>query len=96
MKKRNNTYINNLFNKILNESLEERADDIVNTINSDNIDELMNTPIEEGSETCEGCGTEISEGSNGLCEQCGSKTNEEVYEEFNETKIFDIFYCCFS
>jgi len=84
MKKRNNTYINNLFNKILNESLEERADDIVNTINGDNIDELMNTPIEEGSETCEGCGTEISEGSNGLCEQCGSKTNEEVYEEFNE------------
>jgi len=84
MKKTNNTYINNLFNKILSESLDEKVDEIVNKINGENVDEVMNTPISEGSETCEGCGSEMTEGSSGLCEQCGSKMDEGVYEEFNE------------
>jgi hypothetical protein len=84
MKKTNNTYINNLFNKILSESLDEKADEVMNRINGKNVEEIMNSPIDEGSEMCEGCGSEMTEGSSGLCEQCGSEMTEGVYEEFNE------------
>lgn len=85
MKKSNNTYINNLFNKILSESLDEKADEIVNRINGENIEKIMNTPIEEGSETCEGCGSEMTEGSSGLCEQCGGST-EPMDEQAEEVE----------
>jgi len=56
----------------------------MNRINGKNVEEIMNSPIDEGSEMCEGCGSEMTEGSSGLCEQCGSEMTEGVYEEFNE------------
>jgi hypothetical protein len=79
MKKINNTYITGLFNKLLNESLEDKADDIVNKIeNMGGVDAMMREPQidEEQSEMCEQCETELDE--EGMCEQCG--TNEELDE----------------
>ena len=93
MSKVNKTYINNLFNKILTESLEERVDDIVTKLSGEDIEEMMNQPvdmIDEGnSEMCEQCGSEMTEGSGGLCEQCSSKMesiDEQVNEEYDEEK----------
>lgn len=93
MNKVNKTYINNLFNKILTESLEERVDDIVTKLSGEDVEEMMNQPvdmIDEGnSEMCEQCGSEMTEGSGGLCEQCSSKMesiDEQVNEEYDEEK----------
>jgi hypothetical protein len=84
MKKTNNTYITNLFNKILTESLEERADEVINQIKEmGDIDQMMNEPVESDGEACEQCGGEMSEGE--TCEQCGySKKNIEEQEFFDD------------
>ena len=84
MSKVNKTYINNLFNKILTESLEERVDDIVTKLSGEDVEEMMNQPvdmIDEGdSEMCEQCGSEMSEGE---CSECGMY--EEVDEDLQES-----------
>jgi hypothetical protein len=72
MKKTNNTYITNLFNKILNESLEERAETILTQIKEmGDVDELMNKPIENNEEE--------------MCEQCDSDMVEE--QEYSDEEI---------
>lgn len=79
MKKLNNTYITNLFNKVLSESLEERADDIVKELESmGDIDKMMRDPVESSGETCEQCSGEMGEGE--TCEQCGH-SNENLKEQ---------------
>jgi len=82
MKKANNTYITNLFNKILSESLEERADEVINQIKEmGDIDQMMSEPVEGDGETCEQCGGEMSEGE---CNECGYKM-----ETIEEQEVFD-------
>jgi hypothetical protein len=72
MKKANNTYITNLFNKILSESLEERADTILSQIKEmGDIDELMNKPVETNEDE--------------MCEQCDPDTIDE--QEFSDEEI---------
>jgi hypothetical protein len=72
MKKTNNTYITNLFNKILSESLEERAETILTQIKEmGDVDELMNKPVENNEEE--------------MCEQCDSDMVEE--QEYSDKEI---------
>jgi hypothetical protein len=82
MKKINNTYITGLFNKLLNESLENKADDIITKIESmGGVDSMMREPqIEEGDgEVCEQCGSGLNE--SGMCEQCEMNEEDEVIYE---------------
>lgn len=79
MKKINKTYITGLFNKLLNENLENKADDIINKIESmGGVDSMMREPQidESDNEMCEQCGSGLNEA--GMCEQC--ETNEELDE----------------
>ena len=78
-------YIDSVVNKVLSESLEERADEIIDKLKSDvteeddmdGFEELeFNEDMEEG-ETCEQCGSMMSEGE---CSECGYKM-EGLYEE---------------
>jgi hypothetical protein len=79
-------YIDSVVNKVLRESLEERADEIINKLKSDvNEEDYMEgfeeiefneEDMEEG-ETCEKCGSMMSEGE---CSECGYKM-EGLYEE---------------
>jgi hypothetical protein len=74
-------YISNVFRKILKEDLEEKAESLMNKLNYDktlklNKDEEFDY-VQEGSEgMCEQCGTEMTEGE---CSECGYK-NEEIIE----------------
>jgi hypothetical protein len=74
-------YIANVFRKILKEDLEEKAESLMNKLNYDktlklNKDEEFDY-VQEGSEgMCEQCGTEMTEGE---CSECGYK-NEEIIE----------------
>lgn len=72
MKKLNTTYLDNLVSKILKETLEERANDIVSKIKSESKD---------GS-VCE-CGGQMYEGK---CNECGSMY-EDMSEEFDTEKL---------
>jgi hypothetical protein len=90
MKKVNNTYITGLFNKLLNESLENKADDIVTKIESmGGIDSMMREPqIEEGDgEVCEQCGSGLNE--SGMCEQCDMKEEDELIYELEMEDDFE-------
>jgi hypothetical protein len=69
-------YIANVFRQILKEDLEEKAESLMNKLNYDktlklNKDEEFDY-VQEGSQgMCEQCGSEIKEGE--ACEQCGAK-----------------------
>lgn len=80
MKKLNTTYLDNLVSKILKETLEERANDIVSKIKSESKD---------GS-VCE-CGGQMYEGK---CNECGSMyedMREGIYdvEDIDDSNEFD-------
>ena len=78
-------YIDSVVNKVLRESLEEKADEIINKLKSDVTEEddmdgfeeleFNEENMEEG-ETCEQCGGMMSEGE---CSECGYKM-EGIYE----------------
>ena len=71
-------YIDSVVNKVLRESLEERADEIINKLNSNSDEESDMSGFEElefnedmvEGETCEECGSMMSEGE---CSECGYK-----------------------
>ena len=80
MKKLNTTYLDNLVSKILKETLEERADDIVSKIKSESND----------GQVCE-CGGNMYEGK---CNECGGMyedMSEGIYdvEDLNNSDEFD-------
>ena len=80
MKKLNTTYIDNLVSKILKETLEERADDIVSKIKSES----------NNGQVCE-CGGQMYEGE---CNECGNMyedMSEGIYdvEDLNNSDEFD-------
>ena len=80
MKKLNTTYLDNLVSKILKETLEERADDIVSKIKSESND----------GQVCE-CGGNMYEGK---CNECGGMyedMSEGIYdvEDINNSDEFD-------
>jgi hypothetical protein len=82
MKKINNTYITGLFNKLLNESLDNKADDIISKIeNMGGVDSMMREPQieEENGDVCEQCGTGLNEA--GMCEQCDMNEDDDVIYE---------------
>ena len=72
MKKLNTTYLDNLVSKILKETLEERADDIVSKIKSES----------NNGQVCE-CGGQMYEGE---CNECGNMY-EDMSEEFDTEKL---------
>jgi hypothetical protein len=83
-------YIDSVVNKVLRESLEERAEEIINKLKSDvnekdDIDGFEELEFDEEynykGETCEECGGMISEGE---CSECGYKM-EGLYEESDST-----------
>jgi len=78
-------YIDSVVNKVLRESLEEKADEIINKIKSDVKEEDDMDGFEElefdeeymnKGETCEQCGGVMTEGE---CSECGYKM-EGIYE----------------
>jgi len=79
-------YIDSVVNKVLRESLEEKADEIISKLKSDVTEEddmdgfeeleFNEEDMEEG-ETCEECGSMMSEGE---CSECGYKM-EGLHEE---------------
>jgi len=80
MKKLNTTYLDNLVSKILKETLEERADDIVSKIKSESAD----------GQLCE-CGGNMYEGE---CNECGGMyedMSEGIYdvEDIDDSNEFD-------
>lgn len=92
MKKLNQTYIDNLVNRVITETLEEKADDIVKQINElgedSKIEKMMNSYINSGDDDFdsfdymdENGWTELDEGE--MCEQCGKPyaMEGEMYEE---------------
>lgn len=89
MKKLNQTYIDNLVNRVITETLEEKADDIVKQINElgedSKIEKMMNSYINSGDDSFdymdENGWTELDEGE--MCEQCGKPyaMEGEMYEE---------------
>jgi hypothetical protein len=75
-----NKYIDSVVNKVLKESLEERADKIIGKLNTkinetDDMDGFEEIDLNEG-ETCEQCGGSMNEGK---CSECGSEM-ENMYE----------------
>jgi len=55
--------ISKLTNKILNETIEEKANEVIEKLND----------LEEGEKPCKNCGGDLKEG---ICEQCGMKESE--------------------
>lgn len=84
-------YIDSVVNKVLRESLEEKADEIINKLKSDVTEEddmdgfeeleFNEEDMEEG-ETCEQCGGSMM--SEGECSECGYKM-EGLHEESDPT-----------
>jgi len=79
MKKLNNTYIDSLVTKILNETIQERADEL---------SEKLTHGVDEGmGETCEQCGDMMTEG---VCEQCSMEEGlYDVSGKFPKKQSFD-------
>lgn len=80
MKKLNQTYIDNLINKVITETLEEKADKLVSKIKGmtptdDEVEEMMSSEVNEKMETCEQCGSGLKEGE--TCEQCAKREMKE-------------------
>jgi hypothetical protein len=63
-----------LTNKILNETIESKANDLMEKLKLNKSEEF--DYVEEG-ETCEQCGREMTEGE---CNECGTKNEEIIYE----------------
>lgn len=63
-----------LTNKILNETIESKANDLMEKLKLNKSEEF--DYVEEG-ETCEQCGNEMTEGE---CNECGTKNEEIIYE----------------
>jgi hypothetical protein len=61
-------------NKILNETIESKANDLTEKLKLNKSEEF--DYVEEG-ETCEQCGSEMTEGE---CNECGTKNEEIIYE----------------
>jgi hypothetical protein len=83
-------YIDSVVNKVLRESLEERADEIIDKLKSnvneeDDMDGFEELEFDEEymneGETCEQCGSMMSEGE---CSECGYKM-EGLHEESDPT-----------
>jgi hypothetical protein len=70
---KNNTYYDNILKKVLTETLEERADNIMNKMKYPKLTTGEFDYVAEG-ETCEQCGTEMTEGE---CMECGGMREEE-------------------
>jgi hypothetical protein len=78
-------YIDSVVNKVLRESLEERADEIINKLNSNSDEESNMNGFKElefneedmNESECSECGGMMSEGE---CSECGYKM-EGIYEE---------------
>jgi hypothetical protein len=80
MEKLNQTYIDNLINKVITETLEEKADKLVSRIKKitptdDEVEEMMSSEVTEEMETCEQCGSGLKEGE--TCEQCAKREMKE-------------------
>jgi hypothetical protein len=78
----NKNYIVNAFRKILKEDLEEKAESLMNKLDYDktlklNKDKEFDYVQEEGRQTCNECGSMMSEGE---CSECGWKGTGEVME----------------
>ena len=70
---KNNTYYDNILKKVLTETLEEKADNIMNKMKYPKLTTGEFDYVAEG-ETCEQCGTEMTEGE---CMECGGMREEE-------------------
>lgn len=79
-------YIRSKFRNIISETINQRVDDITEKLNLDKETELYDDNefdyVQEG-ETCEQCGTEMSEGE---CMECGYKSGE-VMEDNRLNKL---------
>jgi hypothetical protein len=84
MKKLSNEFLDKMVSKILNETLEEKANDLVSKINKKKdledgeIHSLMSKSVslKEDDDVCEQCGS--GEMGEGVCNECGYK-NESIY-----------------
>ena len=79
MKKLNQTYIDNLINRVITETLEGKANKLVSkikemTLTDDEVEEMMSSEVTE-EEICEQCGSELKEGE--TCEQCVRREMKE-------------------
>lgn len=82
MKKNNDMNLDRLINKVISETLEERADKLSSKIKrgrrtptDDEVDEMMSSEVNEKTETCEQCGDGLKEGE--TCEQCAKREMKE-------------------
>ena len=98
MKKLNNTYIDSLLTKILNETIQERADELASKITdkgkkSKKFPDLTGDGEITYADILKGRGVEIEEGSE-VCEQCGGSMNEGICEQCStesmEEGLYDV------
>lgn len=94
MKQNNYMNLDRLINKVVTETLEERADEVSSKIKrsrriptDDEVDEMMSSEVNEKTETCEQCGGGLKEGEQ--CEQCSRETNEGMGKLHNAPTEFD-------
>ena len=66
--------VKKITNRILNETIESKANDLMEKLKLNKSEEF--DYVEEG-ETCEQCGREMIEGE---CNECGTKNEEIIYE----------------
>ena len=76
---KNNTYYDNILRKVLTETLEDRADEIMEKLKFNKPGSSFDY-VEEG-ETCEQCGSEITEGD---CMECGYSTGEVMEYSYKD------------
>lgn len=94
MKKNNDMNLDRLINRVISETLEEKADKLSSKIKrgrriptDDEVDEMMSSEVNEKTETCEQCGGGLKEGEQ--CEQCSRETNEGMGKLNNAPTEFD-------
>ena len=74
--------VKKITNRILNETIESKANDLMEKLKLNKSEEF--DYVEEG-ETCEQCGREMVEGE---CNECGTKNEEIIYElEVDEEEV---------
>lgn len=79
---KNNTYYDNILRKVLTETLEERADNLMNKMNLPKLKPGKFDYVQEG-ETCESCGSEMTEGE---CKECGMREGEMLETRYVTSK----------
>lgn len=79
---KNNTYYDNILRKVLTETLEERADNLMNKMNLPKLKPGKFDYVQEG-ETCESCGSEMTEGD---CMECGMREGEMLETRYVTSK----------